>query len=706
MTDDVKQLGINMEIKKHLDFDTILKENNLVQYMDVDDCENIGYHILHNYEDDDNSRGNWKEKYAETLKLVMQYMEEKTFPWSGSSNVKFPLLTTSALQYHARAYPALINGDKPVQCRVIGADPDGSKQERAKRVSDHMSFQILEEDTGYEEDLDKSLIIQSLMGCAFRKTYYNGHHNVTELVLPDKMVVNYWARSLDSSDRFTHVMNMSHNEITERVRRKLFVDIDCEEFGMVSSNIIDITKDEIDGRHSPHDDSTPYEILEQHLWLDLDGDNYREPYIGFVLKSTGQLLRLVSRFERDKVEYDEDNIIIKITPERYFTKMPFIPSPDGSFYDIGFGVLLGATNDVINTMINMLIDSGAMATLGGGFLGKGVKVRGGEYSFKPQEWKRTDSTGEDLNKNIYPLPVREPSNVLFQLLGLMIDWGSRIGMSTDALSGQNPGQNQKVGTTEAVIDQGEKVFNGIYKRTYRSLKEEFRLMYRLNYLNPPKDGVFRYSNGKNSGGDATYQDYFESDKSIVPSADPSVSSPEKRLQRLMVVRNMAASSPGYNKYVIDKMILDLLEIPMVDQILPPPGSQNAPQAAPPYQIQVQQIKSQTEMAKLQAKLNEHRDKLMETKRLNEAKILELQAMAALNSTRAGVEENDKIMKMMDGELKIAQHQIDNVNQILEHAQNIAGDKNDGSRNMGSMDQNSGNQGVQEVPQMQNTPTND
>lgn len=659
-----------MHFEKHLQFETILSSNNLVDEMNPEDVKLVGQTIRQNYDNDKQSRYEWEDRYADAEKLVMQLAEEKSFPWPGASNVRFPLLTIAALQYHARAYPALVRGTQPVSCRVIGDDPQGAKAARAKRVSQHMSFQIMEEDSQWEDATDKALIVQAIMGCAFKKTFDSSslHHVRSELVMPKDLVIPYHAKSLELAPRLTHVIGLSVDDIEERVRRGLFAQpkkpttINGEE-GMPLPRevpvrgVIEEAEDEINGiQPNATDPDTPVLFLEQHMWLDLDGDGLREPYIGFVRYDDSVLYRLVARFEQDKVEWEgepQKSTILRIEPEHYFTKYEFIPAPDGSIYGMGFGMLLGATNESINTLINQLIDAGTMSNLGGGFLARGVRVRGGEYSFRPQEWKRTDSTATDLKNGIFPLPIREPSNVLFQLLNLLIDWGSRIGMATDAATGQNPGQNQKVGTTQAVIEQGEKVFNGIYKRTYRAMKKEFRLIYRLNYLAKPVTGKFDYADESGQGGFALWTDYFESNKAIVPAADPTIASKEKLLARDMQVFQISGSVPGFNRYAVTRRVLDDMEVPNIDEIFPKPGSPGAAQPQPPYQVQVATIKAQVENAKLQAGDRRHQLELMQDARLNQAKIMALEAQALKLRAEAGVAQNEQLIGLMDQELRAA-----------------------------------------------------
>src|SRR6202789_4636946 len=204
-----------MHFQKTLAFETIVNSNNLRENLDDDDAKLIGETIRRNYENDKQSRYEWESRYADAEKLVMQLAEEKSFPWAGASNVRFPLLTIAALQYHARAYPALVRGTQPVSCRIIGDDPQGTKAARAKRVSQHMSFQILEEDSQWEDATDKALIVQAIMGCAFKKTFDSSslHHVRSELVMPKDLVIPYHAKSLELAPRLTHTICLSQDEI-------------------------------------------------------------------------------------------------------------------------------------------------------------------------------------------------------------------------------------------------------------------------------------------------------------------------------------------------------------------------------------------------------------------------------------------------------------------------------------------------------------
>jgi hypothetical protein len=278
-------------------------------------------------------------------------------------------------------------------------------------------------------------------------------------------------------------------------------------------------------------------------------------------------------------------------------------------------------------------------------------------------------------------------------------------MATDAATGQNPGQNQKVGTTDAVIKQGEKVFNGIYKRTYRAMKKEFRLIYRLNYLAKPVTGKFDYTDGSGQGGFALWTDYFESNKAVVPAADPTIASKEELLERDGRVLQLAMQVPGFNKYEVVRRMLANMEVPGIDKIFPQPGTPGAPPPPPPPPaVQVAQIKAQSAQNKNQTDMRMHQLELMETARLNQAKILNLDAQSLKLKAEAGATGDQTIIAMMDQEVQAAKAFQDILSSSIKSYTDVfaqtQGAQNAGSPNagaVGGMAPPGGNPGVPSVP---------
>lgn len=641
-----------MDLKTSLPIEDLVYETNIADRLSDDDLKAIGEQVVKDYDADLTSRSHWEKKTEASMKLALQVAETKNFPWPNSSNIKFPLVTIAALQYHARSYPVLINGDTPVKCRVIGEDKDGMKTLRAQRIETHMSYQVLEEDEDWESEMDKVLITQPIIGCAFKKTYFDPikNHNVSENILAKDLVVNYWAKSLETAPRVTHTLYYSRNDIYERVIRKLWHEVGEEspqDRSIPLNSTLQNAQDKAQGTSPPdvRDTSTPIEILEQHRYLDLDGDGYEEPYTVWVRKDTKKVARIVARYFEESIERNDKEEVLSIEAEHYFTKYPFIPSPDGGFYDLGFGVLLGPLNESINTIINQLVDAGTMANTAGGFLSRGVKLRGGNYSFSPLEWKHVDSTGDDLRKGIVPLPVREPSQVLFTLLNLLINYGERVGGSVDILVGQNPGQNTPAETTRTMAEQGMKVFNGIFKRTYRSLKSEFRKLYRLNQLYITEG--FEYVTDANNKGFVAKDDYYGPASDVRPSADPSVASDGQRMQQAMALKAAADTNPMYNKYEVEKKYLTALRVQDMEKLLPDPQGPNAIKPPPNIKLQVEEMKAKSKQAELDLQMKLGILKLMKEAELNQAKIDKLQA------------EAENIRK--DTSMKDSQHRLNEIN---------------------------------------------
>ena len=507
----------------------IIESKNIAKDLEKEQLHTIGADALEGYLQDVESRKAWEMAMEEWTKLATQHREDKTYPWPKASNVKYPLLTTAAMQFAARSYPSLLPSDgKIVKSTVIGKDPDGSKYAQADRVSMYMSYQLMHEMVGWEEGMDKLLIMLPVVGTIFKKTYWDSITKKvkSDVILPKNLVVNYWAKSLKEAERVSQVIEISPRILKERQLAEVFLDVDL---GSVPT-----PENKSGAAVPPNDKTTPYTIIEQHTYLDLDGDDYPEPYIVTFHLESGKVLRIAARFDENTITHDDaGKKVIKIEPIEYFTKFGFIPNPDGSFYDLGFGVLLGPINEAVNSLINQLIDSGTLNNLQSGFLGKGLKVRLGETKFMPGEWKAVNSTGSDLKQQIVPLPSKEPSNVLFQLMGSMITSGKELASVAEIFVGKMPGQNTPATTTMATIDQGMKVFTAVYKRLYRALGEEFQKLFALNaaYLNPNTyQEVINITIGP--------ADFSQTQYKICPGADPSAISQTEKLIKAQGLQEM------------------------------------------------------------------------------------------------------------------------------------------------------------------------
>lgn len=650
-------------IKKAYDSD------NIAELLDDDVLTKLGSEVEHGWKEDLNSRIEWEQRQEGYMKLALQVVEEKSTPWANAANVKYPLLTSATMAFGARAYPSLIPGLNIVKGKVTGFDTTGEKAKSAERVGKHMSYQLIEEMTGWEEDMDRLSVSVPIVGCMFKKSYFSSSkgRNVSELVYPKHLIVNYWAKTLEDAPRITHEIHLSDNEIYERIASGIFLDQDYEKIDIRQEN----EKDEAHGVQAPpNSDSTPNLFLEQHLWYDFDNDGYKEPYI--VTTCGSKVARIVAAYDMDSVIVNGDKVV-RIERINYFTKYGFVPSPDGSFYDVGFGLLLGPINDTINTTVNMLLDSGAMSTRAGGFLGRGAKLKGGNHKFKPFEWQSIQSTGDDLRKNIVPLPVREPSNVLFQLLGMMVEAGKELSSTVPMMMGQNPGQNQPATTSIAVIEQGSKVYSAIFKRLHRALHNELKKIKRLNKLYLPEESYFTILDAKDAGDESQdgrsgifKQDYADDTTAVQPYSDPNLVSGAQRMMKAQQINEMMAQGLIPNQNEAARIVLESLDLPNIDKLLEQPE----PQPNPEFELEKKKVHGDLEvkMADLEIKGE-----------LADAQIINLQTQAMLNLAKAEAADDKTQIEAYKAEVQEFQARRDGLKTIIEASRN--GQLDDDAREM-------------------------
>lgn len=625
--------------------------DNISELLTEDELTKIGVSVENGYKEDLTSRTEWETRQEGYMKLALQVVETKSTPWPNASNVKYPLLTTATMAFGARAYPGLVPGPNIVKGRVTGFDTTGEKAKSAERVGKHMSYQLIEDMDGWEEDMDKLTIAIPIVGCMFKKTYFSPARakNVSEMVFPKHLVINYWAKNLETAPRISHEIHLSDNDIIERINSGLFSDLEYEKIVIREETV----KDEAHGTTRPPESfATPNLFIEQHTWLDLDDDGYKEPYIVTVCGNV--VARIVAAYDLDSVVVNDDKVI-QIQRINYFTKYGFVPSPDGSIYDVGFGLLLGPINDTINTTINQLIDAGTMSTRAGGFLGRGAKIKGGKHAFKPFEWQQVQGSGESMKNNIVPLPVREPSSVLFQLLGLMIEAGKELSSTVPMMMGQNPGQNQPATTTMAVIDQGSKVYSAIFKRMHRALHQELKKLKRLNKLFLPPESYFAVLDAKEGeeGRDKIFkEDYGDDTTDVQPYSDPNIISIEQRMAKARAVNEMMAQGTIPNPIEGARIVLEAMDLPEVDKLLTPPE----PQPNPEFELEKLKVRSEAryKMGGLEIKAQ-----------LADAQVVVLESQAMLNLAKAQSENDTIQVKVYEAQVKELQARRDGFIKIIE-----------------------------------------
>lgn len=656
-----------LEFDKHIAINRdFIDSPNLVERLSKEDLAKIGNSVWEGYQRDLMSRVAWERRMESAMNLAMQVQVDKNFPWPNCSNVVFPLVTIATLQFSSRSYSNIIQGTDVVRYRVIGEDNTGELQKRADRISKHMSWQCLEEDTSWEEQHDRLLVNLGIVGTNFIKTYFSSSlgHPVSELVLARDLVVNYWAKSVETAARKTQVIPFYRNEIYERVKNGTFRDVLNEQWFNFPATPEPASQkhDTRVGINIPQsDDATPLVCLEQHRLLDLDQDGYAEPYIVTVEKSSKCVLRVVARFDREedveRVNDKRNSAILKITPTEFYTKYGFIPAPDGGLYDIGFGILLGPLNESVNSGINQLLDTGTMMNSNGGFLGRGAKIRGGAITFAPWEWKRVDSTGDDLKKSLVQLPERQPSDTMFKLIGLIINYADRLAGTVDTMVGENPGQNTPAETSRNMTEQGMQVYSSIFKRIWRAMKEEFKKRHHLNVVYMPQRQ--RFGTGTDF---ALQEDYKSNPDLVVPTADPNITSNAMRFYQASALREAAHQVPGYNIPDVEKNFIRALRVEGVDRFYP--GPDKVPPLPNP-KMQVEQVKLQGKQMQFEHEMKLMAVQLMEERRLNTAKIAQLEAQAMKFVADAHDAQAGRRLEAFDLAIQALKSHNDMINERIE-----------------------------------------
>lgn len=579
----------------------ILEAGNIADLLDDDVLNAIGDKVVRGYEYDSASRAEWFADVEAAIDMAKLKKQSKDFPWKNAANIRMPIIATAATQFAARTYPEIVKNGRVVHYATVGkekaeqpvppqqpmpqqggqppiAPPQpvvgGAKEQRAKRVARFTNWQLLVETNDWEISTDKLLTVLPIVGTVFRKTYFNMSklRIVSEFCLPNEIVLHNNVESLESARRVSHVLTRNKNDILGDMRAGIYKEYTTEELQLFETEDFELED---------------HKLIEQHCFFDLDDDGYEEPYIVTVHQETLKVLRIVARFDPDGVAYNDKNQIISIEPVHYFTDYHFLPNPDGSYYSMGFGTLLLSLNRTVNSVTNMLLNAGALASLQGGFIGKGLKARGGDFNLKPGQWQPIDSFGGNIKENIVPISYKEPSTVLFQLLGFMMEHIDRLTSVTEALSGTERAQNAPATTILSLIEQGLKVFTAIMRRQYWSFKKEFTKIHRLNriYLSPEK-----YANVvdeeievvANEQGIPVITDFEETSFDIAPVADPNISSDAQRGARVDYLIKLL-DQPQFGGLVNPAMVLQYA-IQSADIPNPESFIQAPPPPTPPIEL--------------------------------------------------------------------------------------------------------------------------
>jgi chaperonin GroES len=628
--------------------DQLAQQPNIAGEFPKNKISEAGQQVCEEYQIDRSSRAAWEKDARAAMQSVLQEKQEKNYPFPGAANVQFPLLTTASLQFAARAYPAIVQGNPLVRCQVIGADKDERKKQRKERVETHMSYQLMKEMPEWEVDTDTLLHQLPVLGCSFRKVFYSHEQlrPVSKLISAFDLVVNQGATSLETVPRVTHRFELYPHEIAARMRAGTFEEIDI-------NSAPDPVEDDL-RRHKEQrnqDQLSPHSFLEQHRYYDFDGDGLAEPWIFTVHEASEKVVRVAANYDLKRATLGSMNQIIDLPRYNFFVKYGFIPDPAGGFYDVGFGTLLRSLNGAINTLLNLAIDGAHLQNAGGGWIGAGLNLKKSTFRFEPGVYHVVEAAGAAVRDAIVQLQHPGPSDTLFKLLEALLAFGREITATQEIMTGE-AGRSQPATTTLAQIEQGLKLFTAAYKRVFRALGQEFKLLYDINgrypnqqkYLNiidwqpglssfqpaagpmpgaaPPMGDPSAPSGAPGIGqpmqapgampGQMPQQppeqppsmaaDYDYDDCDIVPVADPQMVTDMQRMSKAQLQMELAQHptiGPTMNAAEVGRRILEAALIDDIDAVIPPKEG-----PSPAEELQLRGAVAEVEDKEAGAKLKE------------------------------------------------------------------------------------------------------
>lgn len=571
---------------------TLLKyinATNVAELLSEEQLHDIAEDASRGFEIDEESCESWIKMNKEAIKMIKAEADNKNTKSYAHSKVIYPLLASATIQLASRLTPHLTRNNKVVECAVLGPDPQGIKSQKAKIVSDFFSYDLLIASDSWLQESHKLVQMICAWGTGYRKLQFDANQDkvISEVLSPEDVIINANTTSLDKCRRITIKNYMTSNNIIEHIRNGQFLDIDPKELSEEST-----------------DDSCPvYEILEQFCYLDLDDDGYEEPYI--VYFHNEKVLGIYCAYELEDIHVTEDGKVKKIVARPYIIDYHCIDDPEGKYHSLGLNHILFHQNKSITSILRQLIDSGTLANQQGGFVTKAFKTKKREIRQELGKFTQLEiPPTTDIRTQVMPLPFKEPSQVLFSLLGLLIEAGKETGFITQALVGDTAGQNVPATTMLAIIEQGTRAFKPMVQKLFNSLKKEFKCMYHLYGKYSDKTRFIKYAD---LNLEISKEIFDDSELDIIPVADPSQSSEAHRYMKLQALEQLMNTPVGQvlNLPQIAMRIFKDLQIERPEELLIDPRQQQKPD---PKMMELQ-MKQQLGMGKLELdKMKEERER--------------------------------------------------------------------------------------------------
>jgi hypothetical protein len=528
--------------------------DNLADDMDEGQLTELSGDLIGEYDADINSRKDWLTTYVDGLELLGLKVEDRTEPWPGACNVYHPLMTEALVKFQAETMMETFPAAGPVKTVIIGKQTK-EKEDAAERVKDDMNYQLTDMMPEYRPEHERMLWGLGLSGNAFKKVYYDPslERQVAMYVPAEDIVVPYGASNLETAERVTHVMRKTKNELHRLQVAGFYRDVDLGE------PFLDIDEAEKKiaeklGFNPTEDDR--YKILELHVNLDLENgdseDGIALPYVVTIEKGTGTILAIRRNWNPD------DKLKSK---RQHFVHYGYIPG--FGFYCFGLIHLIGAFAKSGTMILRQLVDAGTLANLPGGLKSRGLRIKGDDTPIAPGEWRDVDVPSGAVRDNILPLPYKEPSQVLNQLMNQIIEEGRRFASAAD-MKVSDMSANSPVGTTLAILERTLKVMSAVQARIYYAMKQEFKLLKGIIRDYTPEEYSYDPEVGDRRAKQADYDNV-----DVIPVSDPNAATMSQKVVQYQAVMQMAQANPQiYDLPELNKQMLEVLGVKNISKLIP------------------------------------------------------------------------------------------------------------------------------------------
>jgi chaperonin GroES len=616
-----------MSVEKLLKF---VQADNVAELLDECDLKKIVEDATHGFDIDEDSCKDWIDMNKEAVKMIKAETRTEVTHNYAHSKVIYPLLASATIQLASRLIPHLVRNNRVAECAVLGPDPDGRKEDKAQQVGDFFSYDLLIDSDSWLKESHKLLQMLCAWGVGYRKLRYDKDLDkvLSDVLNPEDVFINANTSCIDKSRRITIRNYMTKNQIVELIRADKFCDVDLDKLKAGNE----------DGQ-DPKDTNPVYIILEQFCYIDLDDDGYEEPYVVYFHRDSCEVLGIYCGYEEEDIHVNAKGKIKKIIPRPYIVDYHCIDDPEGKFHSMGLNHLLFHQNKSITSILRQLIDSGTLANQQGGFTTKAFKSKKREIKQQLGQFTQLEiPPNVDIRSQIMALPFKEPSQVLFSLLGLLIQAGKETGFVTEALMGNAEGQNVPATTMLALIEQGTRAFKPMVQKLFHSLKKEFKMMFHLY----GKSTTFeRFIKFQNVNINISHDIFNEQELDIMPVADPTQSSEAHKFIKVQALENMLNGplAQVLNLHALAARIFKDLNIERPQELINPI---QPPQPPPPDPKMIEvQLNHQVDMAKQQlAVTQEHRQAILAQNELIKTKIKENELILKSQEVQAKDKERE------------------------------------------------------------------